>query len=237
MSRLSVDSTPQQVLRQSAVPSLDRGFKTSAIRCIQGVFVRDAGCQTSESFVSSDLNFIDWWISSIPVEDPDEAITRLTTSNPSSYDPSTLLPRCPGPDADDLIQNGNLKQIYDTDTEPLGVWTIPPPGVKKPKALRPFIFTDINAHGFSRGGYDSSSHYTTSLRSIPGTPLSERSTISTSSEDGCSSVSSFGTLPSLMSSPDSTRVASIGKRDKVSAFSSAPASVNYRGSFRASTKA
>ncbi|KAJ3139443.1 hypothetical protein HK101_003628 [Irineochytrium annulatum] len=50
-------------------------------------------------------------------------------------------------------------------------------------------------------------------RPIPGTPLSESSvSISTSSEDG-SSVSSYSTLPSSISSPDSTKVANIGSRD------------------------
>ncbi|KAI8846201.1 hypothetical protein BC829DRAFT_398940 [Chytridium lagenaria] len=124
---------------------------------------------------------------------------------------------------------------FDADTKPLGIWTIPPPNIKKPKALRPTVFADPNVAPYAK--YQNVSDYAHSLRSVPGTPLSARSTISTSSEDGCSSVSSYSTLPSSISSPDSTRVANIGMTDKLSAFSSA-SSVGHRSmSFRMSSRA
>ncbi len=51
----------------------------------------------------------------------------------------------------------------------------------------------------------------------PSTPLSERSG-SASLEDGSSSVSSFTTLPSTISSPDSTKLVNIMVSDEKSAF-------------------
>ncbi|KAJ3109203.1 hypothetical protein HDU97_008602 [Phlyctochytrium planicorne] len=191
--------------------------KVSAPRRIQGVLVQDAACQTSpEHFVSSDLNFIDWWMSNINFERPEELIPSIVGCG-SAFEHIPHRERCPAPDPDDMLHNCNTKRVFDPEDEPLGIWTLPPPNVKRPKPLRPTVFVDVNTNSFRR--YEGSAG-SVSLRSIPGTPLSERSTVSTSSEDGCSSVSSYSTLPSSISSPDSTRVASIGafKADKLSAF-------------------
>lgn len=60
----------------------------------------------------------------------------------------------------------------------------------------------------------------------PSTPLSERSG-SASLEDGSSSVSSFTTLPSTISSPDSTKLANIMVSDEKSAFRTLHFSKNF----------
>eukprot|EP00842_Homolaphlyctis_polyrhiza_P005372 jgi/Hompol1/5836/HPOL_004761-RA len=54
-------------------------------------------------------------------------------------------------------------------------------------------------------------------QAAPGTPLSDRS-VSASSEDGSSSVSSYSTLPSSISSPDSLKLANLVAHKDKSAF-------------------
>ncbi|KAJ3310002.1 hypothetical protein HDU76_003478 [Blyttiomyces sp. JEL0837] len=225
-SSISNTTAAQQASRQVAASGRSMSNvgtgRIEGSRWMQGALVRDAACQTTEGFVPSDYNYVDWKFppAMTEVEEDEMEMSKLGLLDFSS---ATLqAERLLGLDADTLLsgmrrpESLNLQQQQQQQESVTMFTVIPPPGTHRPKprfgsivtgGLMSNVMTGTSGvHGrvprpimvFSQA----------SSRSIPGTPLSERS-VSTSSEDGSSSVSSYSTLPSSISSPNSEKVASV----------------------------
>ena len=122
--------------------------------------------------------------------------------------------RCPGPNAEHVLagrmdESGRSRDALTLPFESLSmsasVIGLEDEAVKISRAKRIVRPVAIRLGGHSMGP--------------PSTPLSERS-VSASLEDGSSSVSSFSTLPSSISSPDSSKLADIMLSIEKSAFTS-----------------
>jgi hypothetical protein len=162
------------------------------------------GCQTEEIFSPQYFNFVTWNPSiSNPYAFDEEDAEMVNLGLSDSYQ-GPMFNRRLGPDPDSMLQG--LRMPYtkedfldqNTSFESHTTFTVVPPSAAiRPKAQRhgpeyvPYQFSGLSMQ---------SSH-----RSIPGTPLSDRS-VSTCSKDGSSSVSRYSTLLSSISSPDSTKI-------------------------------
>ncbi|KAJ3412076.1 hypothetical protein HDV05_001300 [Chytridiales sp. JEL 0842] len=211
------ENRPKQTWSSSVIAT----HKQETSRWVAGVMVRDKSTQTATTdFKPSESNYVEWK-TTLTVEDDDDTLLNdiLNACEPS---PATF-DRCPGPDADMMLRSGRFGPTQDDRRvssypriltsslpvyqEPPQLTAVPPAGVLIPRPTK-MMSQPVMVPVTPRIVWTPPVQ-TPIQRPVPGTPLSERS-VSTSSEDGSSSVSSYSTLPSSISSPDSTKVACIG---------------------------
>ena len=187
--------------------------KFEPFRKVHGILVRDNSVQTLESFINLDLSLAsntEKLCSKASVED-DANDTFLANLPPSIPDEDCQkIPRAPAPEPDAMLglSLANMvpyiigdKQVYatnDLDDKANVIMSYAFCGHPRPDSptstilrSRPDVIYRPTPRRFA------------SNPSAPGTPFSERS-VSGSSEDG--SVSSYSTLPSSISSPDSSKL-------------------------------